>query len=148
MAAPPGGASESGDSCKFLPLVIHEADVGLIDQRACLKVVVRALASHVPVRQPAELRIDDRRQLVEGELVSAAPGAEQLADVVRTILQVRCSHHRCQIVLPAAHSPPFRPYNPHELALTPVLASVRMKRRPDRRGWHGRGVHSHRHNKF
>jgi hypothetical protein len=43
--------------------------------------VVGALASHVAVRQPSELRIDDRRQLVEGELVSVAPGAEQLADV-------------------------------------------------------------------
>src|SRR6185295_18603515 len=31
---------------------------------------------------PAELRIDDRRQLVEGELVSVAPGTEQLADIV------------------------------------------------------------------
>src|SRR5258705_10040986 len=64
------------------PLVIHQTNIRFIDQRACLKVVVGALASHVPVRHPAELRIDDRRQLAEGELVSVTPGAEELADIV------------------------------------------------------------------
>jgi hypothetical protein len=77
-----GYGEEMGPILPLHPLVIHEADVGLIDQRACLKVVVGALASHVPVRQPAELPVDDRRQLVEGELVSVAPGTEELADIV------------------------------------------------------------------
>ena len=82
-----GYGEEMGPILPLHPLVIHEPDVGLIDQRACLKVVAGALASHVPVRQPAELRIDDRRQLVEGELVSVTPGTEELADLV--------DRHRC-----------------------------------------------------
>jgi hypothetical protein len=77
-----GYCEEMGPILPLHPLVIHQADVGLIDQRAGLKVVVGALASHVPVRQAAELRVDDRRQLVEGELVSVAPGTEELADIV------------------------------------------------------------------
>ena len=82
-------------------LVIHEADVGLVDQRAGLKVVVGALASHVPVRQPAELRLHDRRQLVEGELVFVAPGTEELADIVdRHGCRFRGPLDDCWIVLP------------------------------------------------
>src|SRR6267142_1487927 len=64
------------------PLVIHQTHIRLIDQGSRLEAVVAALTSHVAVRQPAELRIDDRRQLVEGELVSVAPGTEELADIV------------------------------------------------------------------
>jgi hypothetical protein len=68
-----------------LPLhsvVIHQAHVGFIDQRGRLEAVAGALTTHVAVRQAVELRIDDRRQLVEGELVSVAPGTEELADIV------------------------------------------------------------------
>jgi hypothetical protein len=46
--------------------------------------VVRTLTAHVAVGQAAELRIDDRRQLTEGELVAVAPGAEELTDVVQS----------------------------------------------------------------
>jgi hypothetical protein len=31
---------------------------------------------------PPKLRVDDRRQLVEGELVSGAPGTAEFADIV------------------------------------------------------------------
>jgi hypothetical protein len=64
------------------PLVIHQADVGLVDQGGRLEAVVAALTSHIAVRQVAELRIDGRRQLVEGVWVSVAPGREELADIV------------------------------------------------------------------
>ena len=64
------------------PLVIHQTYIGFIDQGGRLEAVVGALTSHVAVRQAAELRIDDRRQLAEGELVSVAPGTEELTDVV------------------------------------------------------------------
>ena len=64
------------------PVVVHQSHIGFIDQRGRLEAVAVALASHVPVRQAMELRIDDRRQLVEGELVSVAPGTEELADIV------------------------------------------------------------------
>ena len=72
-----GYREEMGPILPLHPLVIHQADIGFIDQRGRLEAVVGALTSHVAVRQPAELRIDDRRQLVEGELVSVAPGAEE-----------------------------------------------------------------------
>ena len=77
-----GYCEEMGAILPLHPLVIHQADIGLIDQRGRLKVVVAALASHVAVRQPAELRIDDRRQLAKGELVAVTPGTEKLADLV------------------------------------------------------------------
>jgi hypothetical protein len=65
------------------PLVIHQTYIGFIDQSGRLDAVVLALSSHVAVRQAVKFRIDDRRQLVEGELVSVAPGAEQLTDIVQ-----------------------------------------------------------------
>ena len=77
-----GHREEMGPILPLHPLVIHQAHIGFIDQRGRLEAVAAALTSHVAVRQAAELRIDDRRQLVERELVSVAPGAEQLADVV------------------------------------------------------------------
>ena len=40
----------------------------------------------------ADLRIDDRRQLVEGELVSVAPGTEELADIVDRLGAVQELH--------------------------------------------------------
>jgi hypothetical protein len=35
------------------------------------------------MRQATKLRMDDRRELGEGELVAVAPGAQQLTDVVQ-----------------------------------------------------------------
>jgi hypothetical protein len=49
--------------------------------------VAGALSLHVAVRQAKELRIDDRGEQAEGELVSVAPGAQQLTDIVQTDLQ-------------------------------------------------------------
>ena len=47
-----------------------------------MEAVARALMPHVAVRQAAQLRIDDQRQLAEGQFVSVAPRAEQLDGVV------------------------------------------------------------------
>jgi hypothetical protein len=44
--------------------------------------VIATLTSHVPVRQPAEFRIDNRRQLAKGELVAVTPRTQKLADLV------------------------------------------------------------------
>ncbi|HYS27743.1 MAG TPA: hypothetical protein VEP46_19175, partial [Vicinamibacterales bacterium] len=76
--------------CAILPLhpvVVHQAHVGFIDQGGRLEAVAGAFTSHVAVRQETKLRIDDRRELGEGELVSVAPGAQQLTDVVQEDLQ-------------------------------------------------------------
>ena len=64
------------------PLVINQAHIRFIDEGGRLQAVIATLTSHVAVRQPAELRVDDRRQLAEGELVAVAPRAEKLADLV------------------------------------------------------------------
>ena len=85
-----GYGEEMGPILPLHPLVIHEADVGLVDQGGRLEAVVAALTSHAAVRQPAQLRIDDRRQAVERALVSVAPGPEQLADVVYRHLGRSC----------------------------------------------------------
>src|SRR4051812_8380195 len=64
------------------PLVIHQTHIRLVDEGRRLEAVIAALTSHVAVRQAVELRIDDRRQLAKGALVSVTPGAEKLADIV------------------------------------------------------------------
>src|SRR5258705_11675333 len=66
------------------PFVVHQAYVGLVDQGGRLEAVVRTLTAHVAMGQAAELCIDGRRQLAEGELVAVAPGAEELTDVVQS----------------------------------------------------------------
>ena len=73
----------------------------LRDEGTRLEAVVAPLTPHVAVRQPAELRIDDWRQLAEGALVSVTPGAEELADIVhRHGSRFPWALDDCRIVLP------------------------------------------------
>ena len=55
------------------PLVVDQADVGLVDQRGGLEAVVGSLAPHVPVGEPAEFGVHDGRQRVERAVVAVAP---------------------------------------------------------------------------
>ena len=69
-----------------LPLhavVVHQPQVGFVDQGRGLQAVAGALARHVAVRQAVKLLIDDRRQPFERIPVSLAPGAQQQAYVGR-----------------------------------------------------------------
>jgi hypothetical protein len=55
------------------PGVIHQPQVGFIDQSARLEAVARPLTPHVPMGETVELCVHDGRQLVERPLVSVAP---------------------------------------------------------------------------
>ncbi len=57
---------------------VHQPQVSLVDQRRGLQGVVGALLAHVSMRQPVQLPVDDRDQLVESRLFSIAPSQEQL----------------------------------------------------------------------
>ena len=46
-------------------LVVHQSNVGFVNQGGCLQAVTGALASHVASRKAAEFVIDDRGQSVE-----------------------------------------------------------------------------------
>ena len=61
--------------------LVNQAHVGFVDQRRGLQRVVRPLQSHVPVSQPVQFLMDERRQSVERRFVSVAPIHEQLGDL-------------------------------------------------------------------
>jgi len=67
-------------------LVIHQPYVGFIHEGCGLQAVAVAFASHVTARQAPEFVIDNGRELVEGTLVSIAPGAKQSAGVANVWL--------------------------------------------------------------
>jgi len=60
-------------------LIIHQAQVGFVDQCRGLETVAVALTLHVATRQAVELVINDGGQPFERSLVSVAPGAEKRA---------------------------------------------------------------------
>ena len=61
---------------------VGEAEICLVDERGGLERVPRALAAHVVVSQTVQLLLDQRKQLGERRLVTAAPLGEQLRDFV------------------------------------------------------------------
>ena len=65
--------------------LIDEPRVRFVDERGRLQRVVRPFAAHVRARQPAQLLVDDGRQLVERGLVTAAPVDQQASDVAGRI---------------------------------------------------------------
>src|SRR5580704_683074 len=62
-------------------LVIHQPQVSLVDQGSGLQTVASAFRPQVVPGEPAQFVIHDRCQLIEGILISVAPGAEQYAHV-------------------------------------------------------------------
>ena len=74
---------EMGAILPLHALIIHQAPVGFIDQGRGLEAVAGALMFHVAARQTVELVVNDGGQPVEGALVSAAPGAQEPADIAR-----------------------------------------------------------------
>jgi hypothetical protein len=57
-------------------LAVHEADVGFIDQSRGLQRVIRFLSGHIPARQPAQMLIDDRHELIQRSGVTLPPGKQ------------------------------------------------------------------------
>jgi len=60
---------------------IHQAEVGLIDQRSRLQAVIRALVGNVALGNPMELPVYERDQPLEGGLVALPPFLEQSGDL-------------------------------------------------------------------
>jgi len=68
---------EVGAILPLHPLQVDEAQVALVDQRRGLQRVVLTLAGHVPPRQPSELFVHERNELVEGLRFAAPPCQEE-----------------------------------------------------------------------
>jgi hypothetical protein len=60
--------------------LIHQPEVGFVDQSRGLERVIRPLPSHVPAGDPVQLVFDDREQRVQTISVTAAPSDEQASD--------------------------------------------------------------------
>jgi hypothetical protein len=56
--------------------LIYQPQVGLVDERRGLQRVTGALAIHLASGHPPQLRINQGHQLVEGSLVTIAPGVK------------------------------------------------------------------------
>ena len=56
--------------------LIHETNVGFIDERGGLERVTFSFAAHVAAGKPVQLVVDEGIQLVERGLVSLAPFSE------------------------------------------------------------------------
>src|SRR5262249_52147047 len=59
-------------------LLVHEPEIGLVNQRRSLERVSGGLVTHVPSGHAAQLGINQRHQPVEGCGIAFAPGAEKL----------------------------------------------------------------------
>ena len=55
------------------PLLVDQADIGLVDERRRLERVPGALASQLRARQPAQLLVDERHELLARRLTTLAP---------------------------------------------------------------------------
>ena len=63
-------------------LLVDEPEVGLVDERGGLERVVRAFAPHVCAGEPAQLGVDEGKELLVGGPVALAPVDEEPRDVV------------------------------------------------------------------
>jgi hypothetical protein len=59
---------------------VRQSEKRLIHQRRDLQGVAAPLAGHVPSGQAAQLRLDERRELLERAIIAAAPRPQQLGD--------------------------------------------------------------------
>jgi hypothetical protein len=63
-------------------LLIYDANVSLVDQGGGLQSMAFPFPAHVAAREPVQLVVDQRIQLVERGLIAIAPFSEQLRDLV------------------------------------------------------------------
>src|SRR5713101_5373706 len=62
--------------------IINQPQVGFVENGGGLQSVAGALPAHVVVSEPVQFRLHQRKQLLQRSLVSAAPLAEQLGDLL------------------------------------------------------------------
>jgi hypothetical protein len=60
---------------------IDETQIGFVDERGRLQRVVRPLARHLPSRQPLQLRVNDRQELLQRGLIAILPSGEETRDI-------------------------------------------------------------------
>ena len=68
-----------------LPVHLFEIDqpqVGFVDERGRLKRVAWPLSRHLSPRQPSQLLVDDRHELLQRGLVAVFPSGEETRDVM------------------------------------------------------------------
>jgi hypothetical protein len=71
-------------------LHICQQQKGLVHQRGGLQRVASPFAAHGGMRQPLQLFVDQRRQFIQGPLVTGAPGAQQPGDLGGWLRGVIC----------------------------------------------------------
>src|SRR6266545_7648335 len=62
--------------------IIDQSQVGFVENGGGLQGVAGALPAHIMVREPVQFGLHQREQLLKRSLVSAAPVAEQLGDLL------------------------------------------------------------------
>ena len=60
--------------------IVHQVQIGLIQERGGLERVAYGLPAHVMVREPMQFGMHQRKQFRQRFLVTVAPRAEQLRD--------------------------------------------------------------------
>ena len=65
------------------PLAFEQFDKGLIDECRWLERVLLRLSPHVRLRNPAQLGVYQRHQLVPGAVIPITEPSEKLRDVAR-----------------------------------------------------------------
>src|SRR6266436_9896590 len=62
--------------------IIDQSQVGFVENDGGLQGVAGAFPAHVMVREPVQFGLHQRKQLLQRSVVSAAPVAEQLGDLL------------------------------------------------------------------
>ena len=70
-------AKKCARSCQLTSWVLTRRQIGLMDERRALQRQARAFVPHVPPGLDSQLRVDQRRELLECPLVSLAPCLQQ-----------------------------------------------------------------------
>src|SRR5262249_25422231 len=78
-----GGGEEVPPAVPVLRLVpVHKPDVGFVDQGRGLEGLADLLVGHLLGRQPPQLVIDERQELLGGVLIALLQGPEDAGDLV------------------------------------------------------------------
>src|SRR5262245_11394563 len=84
LSALGGGSEEMAAAVPVLGMLgVHQAEVGLVDQRGCLQRLPRPLLGQLLGRQLAQLLVDQRQQLAGRVGAAVGDGVEHLRDVAR-----------------------------------------------------------------
>jgi hypothetical protein len=75
-----GDAEELGAVAPVDAALIHEAQIGLVDEGGRLESVARGFPTQAAGRESVQLLVDHGQHLIEGRLVALAPVQQPLGD--------------------------------------------------------------------